>query len=487
MKIILRDFGPISYFEFDLDKDLNVIFGKNNIGKSYAITAVYLILKNILSLTDNKYNLISQIIGFQQKKIIDDFKTKESNTLNISSNIISSFKGILESTYLQNLGSSLNNTFISLDQLSNKISDNNFTIELIFNDFTILIACNDKLNLLYIKEISSHVTFEVHQTNKDQQSILHNSIYICYHNTNNFQSNFVFDCLNYLYNRFIWDVKSKIEQVYFLPYSRSAHYNVLKSLSSIILTLQKNNTNNINMILPNVSEPIFDYFLCLSSIDDNKAGLNDIFTNLIKEIESEILKGQIVVNENNKNIVFYQNNIKTEIDLNFASSMIAEIAPIVAYIKFKINGKLSFPTNQFEFFISDNIKFYEDKINNPKKRCSLLLIEEPEAHLHPEIQVKLMEIFARLVGENLKIIMTTHSNYMFNELSNLVLDGKIKPEKVGSFLMKATPVGSITDTLSMKAEADGMNDENFAEVAEKLYEDRIRIYDKLNNPSKNVD
>jgi len=42
MKISIRNFGPISSFDFDLLKDLNVIFGKNNIGKSYAITAIYL-------------------------------------------------------------------------------------------------------------------------------------------------------------------------------------------------------------------------------------------------------------------------------------------------------------------------------------------------------------------------------------------------------------------------------------------------------------
>ncbi|MBL7692846.1 MAG: AAA family ATPase, partial [Flavipsychrobacter sp.] len=53
MKIIIKDFGPISHFEFDLRKDLHVIFGKNNIGKSYAISAVYLILKNFISSTQS--------------------------------------------------------------------------------------------------------------------------------------------------------------------------------------------------------------------------------------------------------------------------------------------------------------------------------------------------------------------------------------------------------------------------------------------------
>jgi len=38
MNIQLNNFGPIKEFNFDLSKDLTIIFGKNNIGKSYAIS-----------------------------------------------------------------------------------------------------------------------------------------------------------------------------------------------------------------------------------------------------------------------------------------------------------------------------------------------------------------------------------------------------------------------------------------------------------------
>jgi predicted ATPase len=48
MLIKIRNFGPIKEFDFDLDKDLIAIFGKNNIGKSYAISASYLLIKNLL-------------------------------------------------------------------------------------------------------------------------------------------------------------------------------------------------------------------------------------------------------------------------------------------------------------------------------------------------------------------------------------------------------------------------------------------------------
>ncbi|PGH38321.1 MAG: hypothetical protein CRN43_15850, partial [Candidatus Nephrothrix sp. EaCA] len=70
--------------------------------------------------------------------------------------------------------------------------------------------------------------------------------------------------------------------------------------------------------------------------------------------------------------------------------------------------------------------------------------------------------------------------YMFGKLSNLVLANKVKHENVGSYLMKMTAEGSLGDAASMAADEEGMKDENFAETAEKLYEDRISIYDKLN-------
>lgn len=47
MKIQLKNFGPIDFFEFNTKTQMHFIFGENNIGKSYAISAVYLILKNL--------------------------------------------------------------------------------------------------------------------------------------------------------------------------------------------------------------------------------------------------------------------------------------------------------------------------------------------------------------------------------------------------------------------------------------------------------
>ncbi|MBW1650102.1 MAG: AAA family ATPase [Deltaproteobacteria bacterium] len=85
MKITINNLGPINRFEFDLNKDLNLIFGKNNIGKSYAMTAIYLIVKNIINKNyipiqytlysflkkSSAYKILSQVDKNFKKVIID--------------------------------------------------------------------------------------------------------------------------------------------------------------------------------------------------------------------------------------------------------------------------------------------------------------------------------------------------------------------------------------------------------------------------------
>jgi predicted ATPase len=48
MKLHLENIGPIDAVDINVDSDLTFIYGKNNIGKSYAITILYLILKNFV-------------------------------------------------------------------------------------------------------------------------------------------------------------------------------------------------------------------------------------------------------------------------------------------------------------------------------------------------------------------------------------------------------------------------------------------------------
>lgn len=58
-------------------------------------------------------------------------------------------------------------------------------------------------------------------------------------------------------------------------------------------------------------------------------------------------------------------------------------------------------------------------INSKKNDCQfrMVAIEEPEAHLHPVLQEHLARSFQDFVGENLQIIVTTHSPHIASNLS----------------------------------------------------------------------
>ena len=46
--IEIEHFGPIQKFTYNLDKDLIITYGNNNIGKSYSMQIIYLLLKVFL-------------------------------------------------------------------------------------------------------------------------------------------------------------------------------------------------------------------------------------------------------------------------------------------------------------------------------------------------------------------------------------------------------------------------------------------------------
>lgn len=62
------------------------------------------------------------------------------------------------------------------------------------------------------------------------------------------------------------------------------------------------------------------------------------------------------------------------------------------------------------------------------KKGDLLIIEEPEAHLHPKNQRILVKYFILAINRGLNILMTTHSDYIIEQLNNYIRLGNVKDE-----------------------------------------------------------
>lgn len=76
------------------------------------------------------------------------------------------------------------------------------------------------------------------------------------------------------------------------------------------------------------------------------------------------------------------------------------------------------------------------KLRSTRHMPQTVVIEQPELHLHPAYQARMMDVFVSLVteakkqGTDLKIIFETHSETMINRLGLLVAHGKISKEDI---------------------------------------------------------
>ena len=62
-------------------------------------------------------------------------------------------------------------------------------------------------------------------------------------------------------------------------------------------------------------------------------------------------------------------------------------------------------------------------------RDQLLIIDEPESHLDTRNQVVFARMLARFVTSGLRVLITTHSDYIVKELNNLMMLSRDFPEK----------------------------------------------------------
>ena len=86
---------------------------------------------------------------------------------------------------------------------------------------------------------------------------------------------------------------------------------------------------------------------------------------------------------------------KNRIPVRRASSMVADLAPLAMWI---------------------------DRI---VQRGDLLVIDEPESHLHPEAIRSVARVLVRLVNQGVRVVCATHSPVLLHELSNSILRDKL--------------------------------------------------------------
>jgi predicted ATPase len=71
----------------------------------------------------------------------------------------------------------------------------------------------------------------------------------------------------------------------------------------------------------------------------------------------------------------------------------------------------------------------------PKKE-SLILIEQPEVHLHPKVQADLADFFIKVASKDRRFLLETHSDYFIERIRYDIIDGVLSPENVAIYYIE---------------------------------------------------
>jgi predicted ATPase len=463
MQLHIKNMGPIDTIDVNVDSDLTFIYGKNNIGKSYAITIFYLILKNIAfdaPFINRYFQGFFPLIRFENDVSFKNLGNNLENDrdLDITDMINNYFSHFIEAVFSSNFENSLRNSFGDISNLNNKISNGHFELGLEFDDYNIKIVENK--NKLSTKFDGKGRKYFCRKLQRHRNPCIEEQRIVFAYNDENQFSEDVGSYINELYRKSIASILSKINNVYYLPASRSWLYRALNAFSQILAELAKKRSFlREKIVLPSISEQDSDYFSKMNEI--NVRRINQRYNAVAKDIEEKLLNGSVSFDSTTKQILFHPNNIDINLELLGTSSMIAEVSPIVLYLRHIIGS--------------------EDESRRRKTGVPIIFIEEPEAHLHPEAQVALIECFVDLIRTGAKLVITSHSNFIFSKLNNLIADKKIDVEKINGILLFQTTNGSRSKTIPISEL--GMEDDNFVTTAEKLYAEKIAIIENMENES----
>ena len=89
------------------------------------------------------------------------------------------------------------------------------------------------------------------------------------------------------------------------------------------------------------------------------------------------------------------------------------------------------------------------------KRGSLFIIENPEIHLHPGAQSKLLEFFSYLAARGLQIIVETHSDHIFNGVRKRIKAEDISQEQVKVYFFKQSKE-QLSEAVSIEIDNNGV-------------------------------
>lgn len=263
--------------------------------------------------------------------------------------------------------------------------------------------------------------------------------------------------------------------VYYLPADRSGVMHAHSVVVSALVDQAVDGGLRRQRDLPLLSGVLADFLQELISMGESPVEKSRSTNELAVRLEADLLGGSVRHERGESrapSIEFLQTGSDGAIPLMRASSMVSELAPVVLYLR---------------------------HLADPGET---LIIEEPESHLHPDAQAEFASHLARLVNSGVRVVVTTHSNWIVDQFANLVrmseldpderadlpgFDAAINRQDVGVWLFDEATEKSGSTVTEIDFDPDGVGYEpGYFGIADKQYNTWAEINNRLADTARSV-
>lgn len=455
MRISVTNFGPISKATFDI-KPITIIIGRNNMGKSFLSQLTYSIICSI-----HKPDRTSFGGFFPKTGIIDVCRFLPQDDDDI-----------------KRLARSAAKREISIERFSEQYIER---LKLVYSRHTETILADalessfgvglkDLINIsaqtaVFSFDIPSIITFTA-TIHKEGPFSVSAAFSKSFHNKINSlikRSYPTFTKPKRKYDKALDKLTIEVANImesrwtfsnsYFLPAGRAGLLDSWETISAALFNLTSLAIpRGLNMpALPGTAAKFYDalYFL-----RGKRSGSFGKATRLF----SELLAGEILMpstRQLEKKDIYYKfslGDFTSQVNIIHAASMIKEIAPLYLFVRELI------------------------------ERNDLLLIEEPESHLHPAAQMKLIHALIELSKENISLVLTTHSD-IFLRFFAVEFARNIKAEKgltlsksdLSIYLLRERKKGSVINKVNISEFGTIQRIPTFDSIINELYDKETRL------------